>query len=273
MKRARRVQVVSAAVLAAVGGVSVVACLDDLPEPKVCPPAPVNEAGDYTPLFSVTTPGCLSDRPDGLALQSVLAGPRESCACADDECPSSASACYPEGDCPPEVIAAAGPDAKCIRLDPEDFGFGQSDASQCICGCARCASVCDGRGPVVGMLATDMTPLTTWPSVSLARHLPSRGKIGVYVRARGISNTVVALFSGDYPQALQQRSLFVMTTPLDDFSEQVFYGADFVGNKEPYAWTDEAGKPNVLMFVNSVGAGQSQLAYYEVDCVVPFVVP
>lgn len=274
MKGGRRGLQVFAATLVGAGALSVVpACLDDLPEAKVCPPKVVNEAGDYAPIFQVTAPGCLNDRPEALSLESILAGPRESCACAEDECPSNASACYPEGDCPPEVIAAAGERAKCIRLDPEDFGIGQPDASQCVCGCARCASVCDGQGPVVGMIATDTTPLTQWPAISLARHLPPSGKIGVYVRARGISNTVVGLFSGEYTQGLVQRSLFVMTTPLDDFSEQVFYGADFVGNKEPYAWTDEVGRPDVLLFVNSVGPGQAQLAYYEIDCVIPFVVP
>lgn len=227
------------------------------------------------PLFSTQQLNCLSDHPDTAALERCLAGPRPSCACADDECPTSASDCYPEGDCPREVIEAAGADAHCIRVAPEEFGLGQSDAQQCMCGCARCASVCDGQGPVIGVLS-DSAPMYAYPAIDLSRRLPGAGKVGLYVRARGVSNVGLVLATGDYdkPETLMSRTVYFMTTPLDDFTEQVFYGADFIGNKEPYAWIDDAGKPTTLLLVNTTPSGQgTALTFYELDCIIPFWVP
>lgn len=271
---ARPQRVVAALLLSVAAAVSAPACLDDLPPARVCPPPPVHEAGDLTPVFQVTAMDCMNDHPETIPLEAILAGPRESCACAESECPTAGADCYPDGDCPPEVIAAAGEGARCIRLAPEDFGFGNSEASQCMCGCARCASVCDGQGPVIGALSS-ASSMYAQPAISLAGHVPSSGKIGVYVRARGISNTAIAFVSGDYADqaSLVTRSVFFMTTPLDEFSEQVFYGADFLGNTSPYAWTDEAGRPDVLLLLNSVPQSGSQLTFYELDCVIPFVVP
>lgn len=254
------------------------ACLDDLPSPSVCPTPSVHEAGDCTPIFNLTEPNCISDLANAVDRVECLAGPRASCACGADECPATGSACYPEGDCPPEVIEAAGPDARCIRFAPEDFGFGiVPDATQCMCGCARCASVCDGQGPVIGVLA-DQNPTYAAPAMNLGRHLPDEGRLGLYVRARGVSNLPIGVYSGDYvndPEHLESRSVYLMTTALDDFTEQVFFGPDFIGNKVPYAWSDATGKPTTLVLFNQQPEpGQDPiLTFYELDCIVPFVVP
>jgi len=254
------------------------ACLDDLPPPKACPPPAVHEAGDCTPIFNATEPNCLSDHANTAERESCLAGPRSSCACGADECPATGSTCYPDGDCPPEVIDAAGPEARCVRFAPEDFGFGiVTDAGQCMCGCARCASVCDGQGPIIGVLA-DAMPLYAAPAMNLGGHLPDRGSLGIYVRARGVTNLSLGVFTGDYvndPAHLEPRSVYFMTTSLDDFTEQVFFGPDFIGNKIPYAWTDEAGKPTTLVLFNQQPAEGAEpiLTFYELDCVVPFFVP
>lgn len=254
------------------------ACLDDLPPPTACPPPAVHEAGDCTSIFAVKEPNCISDHGNAVQREACLAGPRASCACGADECPAASSACYPDGDCPLEVIEAAGPEARCIRFAPEDFGFGVvSDATQCMCGCARCASVCDGQGPIVGVLA-DENPTYAAPAMNLGRHLPDKGRVGIYVRARGVSNLPIGVFSGDYvndPENLEPRSVYLMTTALDDFTEQVFFGPDFIGNKLPYAWSDEAGKPTTLVLFNQQPEPGAEpiLTFYELDCVVPFFVP
>jgi hypothetical protein len=251
------------------------ACLEDLPPATECPPGATHAAGDCTSVFMNPQPNCITSRPDAVDVFSCFTGARDSCECGADECSSNADACYPSGDCPPEVVAAAGKNVKCIRLDPEDFDLA-GDIPQCICGCASCASVCDGHGPVIGVVDVGQADYT-YPAIDLRKHMPSSGKIGFYVRARGVANVSVAALTGEYPTSLDPpRSVYYMTTALDEFTTQIFYGPDFIGNNDAYSWTDEAGAPTTLLLANSTVQSPGDppiVTFYELDCIIPFVVP
>ena len=256
-----------------------VACLADLDTALECPPSTKHPSEACEPaLADVGDPGCFTYREDAPKYYECLAGHRETCDCTPGECPADDAACYPPGDCPPEVREVAGPDAKCIRLQPDDFGYGGvPQFSQCLCGCFACASVCDGVGPVFGVRdpgIVDGNLTYNPPIIDIERYMPVTGTLGYYVRARGISNANLITIYGDVHAEEPTFSGYVMTTPLDDFGEQVFYKGGFVGTGDPYSWTDESQKPKILELVLGGGTvDDPQLALYEIDCIIPFVVP
>src|SRR5262249_53031063 len=118
-------------------------CLDDLDAPKTCPPEAKHTAKDCGDAFQALAgqPGQCLYKPEQVA---CLAGKRTSCDCQPDECPTAGDACYPSGDCPPEVLEEVGSEAKCIRLAPGDFSNSWPQIYSCECGCMACAAVCDG---------------------------------------------------------------------------------------------------------------------------------
>lgn len=269
-RRIASIGALGAAIASSFGG-----CLEDLPAATECPPPAENAVGDCLHVFDDLTPNCMTDRPHAAELFSCMMGPRPSCACDALECPTTEASCYPEGDCPPEVIEVAGSKAKCLRLDAEDYGLGYDANQQCICGCAECASVCDGKGPTIGVV-DDGHHFYVYPLIDLSKHMPSSGKLGIYVRARGVSNVQVASFTGAFPDNLVNTSIYYLTTPLDQFTSQVFYGKDFIGNTEPYAWSTEEEKPTVIALANSLAMTVNDppiSTFYELDCIIPFVVP
>jgi hypothetical protein len=262
--------------LTALFTLSSIGCFDDLPEPLTCPPQTITPAGNcLEPIQTISDPGCYTLQPNPPEIFECLAGPRTSCDCGMNECDTSVNACYPTGDCPPEVRSAAGDNAECLRLGEDDFKFpGVPQIIQCICGCTACATVCDGKGPVVGLLDVgDMSFAAL--SVRLDEHMPERGKVGVYVRARGLSNLVAAIFTGDIDgedTLVAQRSSFVFT-PLDQFTEFVMFDDGFISGDGAYAWKKNADKPTLLAFFTQGSMEAPQAALYEVDCIIPFIVP
>jgi hypothetical protein len=249
-------------------------CLDDLPPPTVCPPEAAHEAKDcltpLEPVYAVPPQpfGCLTQDQ-----QQCLTGRRSSCTCQLDDCPSGEeAACYPEGNCPPAVIDEAGADAECIRLDPRDLGVGLPSEAQCLCGCFGCAAVCDGVGPVFGIW-TDGTLEYGFPQIDIGPHMPSSGRLGVYVRLRGLANAALAVFTDDgVAPAPDLATYYYVLSPIDtEFRELIFYDQTFF-EVPAYEWETEAMKPTLLALIPGGTTDAPGLTLVEIDCVVPFVV-
>jgi hypothetical protein len=249
------------------------ACLEELPAATDCPAAAQVKGGDCTPVLSNPPLGCF-----GPAEVACLAGNITTCNCQSDACPTPDDACYPDGDCPELVKDEASKTADCRRLDKARFGL-QSVPNQavCLCGCAGCASVCDGVGPVMGINA--VVPLNTGPIglvVDVADKMPDSGTLGAYLRLRGTAAVVVAVATGssDVAQAtwIPDLAYLVVTTTESDFVERVLYNNDY-GGRGAYVWQRPEDKPTLLAIYppgSAVDGGAQLSALFEVDCVVPF---
>jgi hypothetical protein len=252
----------------------VAGCIDDLDPPKACPPGEQHPAGDCLGPLMNAKPGCLGT----LEAKEVacLAGKRSTCDCLPDECPAAPDACYPPGDCPPDVVEAVGPQAQCIRLNASDFGNGVPQLFQCVCGCAGCAAVCDGKGPVVGVL--DDGSEHGYPIINIKKYMKKEGRLGLYVRARGLSNVAIGVATGD-PKDFTTWNwtgvTYFLTTPLDSFAEVVFFDQQFLGGSPAYSWTSQADEPALVAFASGhpEDGGAPVPTLYELDCVIPFVLP
>jgi hypothetical protein len=229
------------------------ACFSDLPAPVKCPAPAQRAMGDCASAVATLGPECTAP-PE---VHACFLGPRTSCACAD-ECPSTETSCFEDGSCP-EAVSSRAPGARCIRPPRESFSVGPN-APSCACGCAACVQVCDGRGlsMVVRFLGGGDPPA---PLV-ITTLLPSSGRLGVYVRLRGMAE--LALVAGRANTAdrtntaLAQRPLKANTS--GEFQELVF--------DDLLAWTDAAGAPTLLALLAQPG-----LTAAEIDCVVPFLKP
>jgi hypothetical protein len=263
----RRVLIAAAWLAACLGG-----CVEELPEPAECPaPAQVPE-GDCSTIEPPLT-GCLPPEE-----HACLAGPRSSCACGADECPSTPDACYPPGDCPPEVTAAA-PGARCLTIDEEHVGdFGVlPPGDRCTCGCTRCMSVCDGKGPTFGATIVGDGSLdredVIMPLVRLDDLLPASGRLGFYVRLRGTAGTILYVYRGDPfdPGEIVELGTGVLSAvPGRGFTSQVVYqelvGAG--GVPAPLTWDTPEEKPSLMILLPNVNTSGPLLV--EIDCIVPF---
>lgn len=260
-----RARALAAGVAAAVGavcalGLVVGGCLDDLPEALVCPPEPVYPGDSCAPALTGAAPGCFT--PEQMA---CLSGPRTSCTCIADECPAPEEACYPEGDCPVEVRSAAE-GAACVRLAPRDFGGGLPSESMCLCGCAGCMAVCDGKGPVLGV-QNDGNVMFAPVGIDIASSMPDAGSLGVFLRERGVAGSLLVVMKGAAPD-YEIATYYFITSPVGtDFTSQVFYDDPFLGTSR-YTWTRREDRPTLLAIFASEGGGNLM----EVDCVIPFVV-
>lgn len=255
----------AARALAIVGAVAVLSvgtgCLDDLPEPLACPPEPVYPGDNCVPALNGAAPGCFTP-----AQMACLSGPRESCTCIADECPAPEETCYPDGDCPAPVAGAADGPATCLRLEPKDFGGGLPSEVQCLCGCAGCMAVCDGKGPVLGAF-NDGSGSVVPIGIEIGAHMPNSGKLGVFMRERGLSASLLVVMKGQEPD-YEVVTYYYISSPIGtDYTSQVFYDDPFLGTSK-YTWSKEEDRPTLLAIFPSEDAGNLM----EVDCVVPFVV-
>lgn len=243
-----------------------IGCLDDLPPPLACPPDAVTEGGSCVEGLQGAVPGCLT-----LEQASCLTGPRTSCTCIADECPRPDEICAPEGDCPTEVFEVA-PEARCVPLTPKDFGAGLPSEFQCLCGCAGCLAVCDGRGPVLGVL-NDGSDGYAPVAVDIAAQMPDAGSLGVYLRLRGIATALLGVLKGADPN-YELVAYYLVSAPIGtEMESQVHYNDPLLGTSE-YTWSQAADKPTLLVILPGEGTPQTPaLSLVEIDCVVPFVVP
>lgn len=252
-------------------------CLDDLDEPLECIPGPTREGaaiGCVTLLSegldSFDAAGCV-DEPDALA---CYRDPARGCSCDPAECfDDGAASCHPPPDCPSEV-AALYPEAECVRFAAEDVGPFVDEREQCLCGCEQCIRVCDGKGPVWSQIDLDAAHYEAGTLLlDLQRQIPRSGRLGVYVRARGVSLTPATpgmaavpprlyLFAGavsDPPELLGELPAIMG----DRFESAIFPDGELraLDSSEP--------APLLLALGNEPG----YFSLYELDCVVPFVVP
>lgn len=222
--------------------------------------------------------GCLP--PDQI---QCLSGARHSCDCGVDECPDNRRTCYPAGDCPEAVRLAAGDRAVCLRPEPSDLRSVLERTDQCICGCEECLLRCDGFGPVFGPTTDDSWGLPDFvvPTVGVGAALPDRGRMGVYVRMRGLAYVVALLMRGDpaVPTSLEQLyydgdpgqpALYTLSGPFSsEFVEHLWFDQSFI-ERSAYRWEDPSGKPELIAIATGDSAGG---ALFEIDCIVPFYVP
>jgi len=257
----------SAAVACGLLATVVIGCLDDLPPATACPPDPVHPGTNCASALGQVAPGCLG--PDQVA---CLAGPRETCTCISDECPAISDSCYPEGDCPAEVAGLAGEAAACLRLAPGDFGAGLPSELQCLCGCGGCMAVCDGKGPVLGVSndgKVEFAPVT----IDIAGYMPKSGRLGVFVRERGLVGSLLAVMKGTAPDYEFVTYYYIASPVATEFTSQVFYDDPFLGTTE-YRSSREADNPTPSAILAGAGTPEKpSVSLMEIDCVVPFVVP
>jgi hypothetical protein len=251
---------------------SIASCFTDLDEALTCPPAPKVEVSDCDPaLMKVMSTGCFPS--DTVA---CLRGPVGSYDCddftndVDDECPAVEPSCNPSPDCPPLVYEEGHPAAKCIRLTTSELGGGVPGAQQCLCGNAGCASVCDGYGPVMAQFVDDGMPKPML--VDLNDQMPDSGRVGYYIRLRGLATLGMASLIGDTTTDPDlEDNLVAPTYPVlnieGEFKEFVRYGDD------AYRWANAAGKPTLLIIIPSADMNGNALALFEIDCIIPFVTP
>jgi hypothetical protein len=257
------------------GALLLTGCLDDLPAPAECPGAAQREAGNCSPAIeklAEATPRCL--QPDETL---CLAGTTE-CSCLSGACPVTEEACFPPPDCP-AAVRERHPDAACIRLEPSHIGLGLSSEAQCLCGCAGCAAVCDGRGPVLGVLddgALDYVP----PIFEIGDQLPERGTFGIYLRVRGVANMGIGLLAGtidtqdDDPLVYLNADAapYVLSPLSTEFVEHVVVDQKLL-EVPPYTWTSAEGRPDYVLLSPGGSVTNPSLSLYELDCAVPFVLP
>jgi hypothetical protein len=275
---------VGAALAGAVASAS--GCLDDLPEPARCP-AVANVEGSVDACIDAITQASMNGwMPDPANLctheeefTACYRGPG-GCACNTDEegCRTAddSEACFPSGDCPPRVRDQY-PNARCVTLSSDDIGPGVQEPEQCLCGCEFCMSVCDGRGPIWSQLeywtqATGYADPKGTLTFDVRRHVSTKGRLGVYIRARGtavgamegIGPPIVGVVPADQP--LEDGALLgALPSFLDNgFQEVVVPSAQ----ADLYAWENGDAKPGILLMLGGINT----LTLMEIDCIVPFVV-
>jgi hypothetical protein len=173
------------------------------------------------------------------------------CQCtADEECTRTASTCFPAPDCPPAVRQKES-SARCTA--PRALTRASTTAGpSCICGCVSCAAQCDGKGPVIGGNEIIRIPL---------EDLPTSGRLGVMIRARGAALVSVGVRVGG--QVVVVGDVGTSTTTFDDLFPREGPAARGGG----YLWADPRQRPGALEIALPGGG------HLEVDCVVPFLVP
>jgi hypothetical protein len=257
---------VMVALLAAMSSAS---CLEDLPEPLVCPPPARNAATDCLPAASnpVGMNGCFIEQD----LACLRGGtPPASCDCASNECPQEGDTCFPPGECPEAVRVAAGDEASCDRLTGSDIGRGLPGDTQCLCGCTRCATVCDGYGTIYATFGPEGVAKNFIVALT---DMPDAGQLGIYYRLRGIANMVTYVIRGPI-EMFDIVGTYGTFEVSGDFVEQILYDVP-VTSTPPYTWTQAADKPTALV-VAPLEIEQDTgflAAITEIDCIIPFSVP
>ncbi len=267
-------------------------CLDDLPEPLICPPEPVVASGMDGNTCALRLASDVADDVSiyyDCAFQPAYTGcyrPNDTCDCNNGECPEPDALCFPGDDCPAFVEDNYGEDdAVCLRLDPEgltsDF---EGPDGQCLCGCRSCVVQCDGRGAMWALIqAYDQNNIRYGPNTGviiwdIERDMPGEGRLGIYVRARGTSGFLVggsmAVYAADTWAALleavanntdpPQRDVVegILRDWADDFSEELYPKLP----SQAYTWSTPERRPKTLVF--SPGISGTLL---EIDCVFPVV--
>ena len=251
-------------------------CLEDLATPTSCPPPARVPSEGCEDVIAPTTASCFPESE-----MQCLTGERQSCGCQPDECPSSEASCYPPGDCPAAVQQRHAA-ASCLTLEPEDLRPLLPRSSRCVCGCEECLARCDGFGPVFGVRTDGTLDLGDFlvPMAQVGAELPEAGRLGVYLRMRGLGSVLVMPLRGDpeIPSSLtalhhpngDQVVYLVVNQGGKEFVEYVLFDQSFV-DLDAYSWTEQAAKPELIAL--SVDDTPPRSALFEIDCLVPFFLP
>jgi hypothetical protein len=167
------------------------------------------------------------------------------CTCrAELECTRTSSSCFPPPDCPTSITNVES-GAKCIAVTPG------TTSSTCLCGCASCAAICDGQGPIIG---SDQSMHFDFPA-----NAPVGTRVGIMVRLRGTGAVDVLAIPKEGPSVPVGNNI---TAP-SDFSE-ILAGT----GTGPPGFRPEADRRPVALEIRT-----QPNAVVEIDCVVPYVAP
>jgi hypothetical protein len=177
-------------------------------------------------------------------------------------------------------VSIAGASARCGQVLEEDVGdLGLiMPAHVCTCGCTRCLSVCDGKGPTFGSTLLGDGQQTVddfiFPLIRIDRQVPDAGRLGVYIRVRGLTVTTMQIYGGD-PDGRGEdlsylRAAIVPSSPGEGCVGHVLYVdlLEMDNNTVPLEWSTRDGRPSILALLPPLNTPGHTLI--EVDCVIPF---
>jgi hypothetical protein len=196
------------------------------------------------------TPGLTGGAP-GCSLDGIpcLRDQGRACICTPAaECARTTASCSPPPECPASITNAAGASARCLEAPAS---FAPETPPGCTCGCASCAAICDGQGPVVGPGQI--------VRYQLPNDLPASGALGLMARLRGGGQAVFLVDLGGGA-----------ATPLGSVPADSEFADNFPKTSAGlarYAWTE--GQPRPV----AIELHADPLGPVEVDCVVPFLSP
>jgi hypothetical protein len=229
--------------------------------------------------------GCIAtaDNYDGFSCLTGKIGADAVAECAPAGTAPVIDACYAPregatGNCPPEVQAIVE-DAQCFPLDPAAISILEVDtAVSCTCRSPDRLARCDGFGVIMGGVGheADPTPVTFASLlIGLPTELPPRGKLGVYVRVQGFA--VPFIVQGITVEEAVGAWAFFTTKGYDSL---VGFGLEqdgipLIGDLSAGLAYGEGIAPRPEFFVltpQEIVGGTDELALFEVDCIIPFVI-
>jgi len=107
--------------------------------------------------------------------------------------------------------------------------------------------------------------------VDVADRMPSSGRLGVYLRVRGYSFFTVGVALGDWEKLTWWPDGYSVLTPLSgDYVDHLLFSDPAT---EPYQWDRYEDRPLLIALFPQIDPEQGVIELFELDCVVPFVVP
>ncbi len=240
----------------------------------------------FPQVVAMTTEnGCIAtaDNYDGFSCLTGKSGAAAASECAPLGPAPVIDACYAlrdgaTGNCPVEVQAIAD-DVQCFPLDPAAISILDSDTVvSCTCRSPDRLARCDGVGVIMGGVGheADPTPVSFAPLlIGLPTELPPAGTLGVYVRVQGFA--VPFVVQGITVEEALGAWAFFTTKGYDSL---VGFGLEqdgipLIGDLSAGLAYGEGVAPRPEFLVLSpqdIVGGTDELALFEADCIIPFVI-
>jgi hypothetical protein len=111
--------------------------------------------------------------------------------------------------------------------------------------------------------------------IDLDPYVPAAGELGIYLRLRGLARFYVVFFKPSVHEPSGMELLpapaYLVITPVgSDFTEQVLHHDLFT---DAYQWFRPEDRPVMMAIVPQPDPDQPAIELFELDCVVPFVLP